>query len=797
MAEEGVGSLLATFVDVLKPATTALRDGLALGSLLRTVDPELDLPDPTLGGALGPGGGLTAVAEVLDERISSAVSHISDLDADSPVVRAAAFAGLVEATGAIVDGIRAAGGAFADLDLAALGFTGVRATPGHWATLFAELPTQLLISWLDAEAPVAGGVMRAIGAFTVDPAGVERIDLAALGTALTDPSTHWRELSGWSTGQLDGDAVHRFLGDLAASVGIGERIGSPSDEVRELLGTDQPDATTVVELPLVSGFLPGGAGMVEAGLVAGVVASRGSTPDAVLVTNLAYGAVNAEIPLGETWRWRFDGDADATAMFGVMFQPGGTTTLRRGSGTWASASLVGAPPTPWRLLGTAHESRVELSNLALGVGIVADATAPELWGSADLSSLALTLVPSNGFIAAIIGGTGRTIPLSVDLRWSSRTGLTLGGSAGLSVTMPLEVTIGPVSVRSVTLALSASSDGQIELAISTMLSASLGVIEMSVSGFGVVARIGDAPDGDGTLGPIDVTVAAEAPDGVGIDVDIGVVAGGGYLSIDHDAGSYEGVIDLEVMSVGISAVVIIDTKLPDVDGWSMFFALFLDLPSIQLGFGFALTGVGGVAGINRAVDVDALGSAVRSGALDSILFPAEPIAEAPIVIEEFRAIFPPADGSYVFGPIVRIAWGTPPLIEARLGIVIQLPDPVVIVVLGSIAAVLPEPEVALVELHMDVAGVIDVANGTLAIDASLHDSQVAGFASVRRHGASGRLHRRRAVPALGRRVPPEVRGTGRLPRPAARDVRDPRRVGAAHRLHVVLRDHVELGAVWR
>ena len=77
---------------------------------------------------------------------------------------------------------------------------------------------------------------------------------------------------------------------------------------------------------------------------------------------------------------------------------------------------------------------------------------------------------------------------------------------------------------------------------------------------------------------------------------------------------------------------------------------------------------------------------------------------------------------------MRIGWGTPTLIEAQVGVVIQLPDPVVIVVLGSMTAILPTPDIALVELHLDVAGVIDVTAGTLAIDASLHDSHVVGFA---------------------------------------------------------------------
>ena len=41
---------------------------------------------------------------------------------------------------------------------------------------------------------------------------------------------------------------------------------------------------------------------------------------------------------------------------------------------------------------------------------------------------------------------------------------------------------------------------------------------------------------------------------------------------------------------------------------------------------------------------------------------------------------------------------------------------------------LPTKDVELVALHMDVGGVVDFAAGTLAIDASLHDSHVIGFA---------------------------------------------------------------------
>src|SRR5690606_37634836 len=146
---------------------------------------------------------------------------------------------------------------------------------------------------------------------------------------------------------------------------------------------------------------------------------------------------------------------------------------------------------------------------------------------------------------------------------------------------------------------------------------------------------------------------------------------------DADAGSYAGILDLDLLSIGISAIGLVDTRLPG-GGWSMFLALFIDLPSIPLGFGFTLNGVGGVAGINRTLDVDALSCAIRSGALDDVLFPEDPVADAPVIIDAFQNIFPSAEGRFVFGPVIKIGWGSPTLIEAELGVVVSLPDPITI-----------------------------------------------------------------------------------------------------------------------
>ena len=193
-----------------------------------------------------------------------------------------------------------------------------------------------------------------------------------------------------------------------------------------------------------------------------------------------------------------------------------------------------------------------------------------------------------------------------------------------------------------------------------------------------------------------------------------------------DAGQYNGVLDLDLLSIGISAIALIDTQLPG-GGWSFFIALFIDVPSIPLGFGFTLNGVGGLAGFNRTLDVEGLKAAIRSGSLDSVLFPQDPIANAPIIIDTMQSIFPSAEGRYVFGPVIKIGWGKPTLIEAVIGVVISLPDPIVIAVLGSVTSILPTEDTDLVALHLDVAGIIDMGTATLSIDSSLNGSHIVGF----------------------------------------------------------------------
>ena len=88
---------------------------------------------------------------------------------------------------------------------------------------------------------------------------------------------------------------------------------------------------------------------------------------------------------------------------------------------------------------------------------------------------------------------------------------------------------------------------------------------------------------------------------------------------------------------------------------------------IQLGLGFRLSGIGGLIGVNRTVAVDVLRAGLKKGSLDAVLFPDDPVRNAAQIVTSIRKVFPPADGRFVFGPMVVIDWGTPPVVTMDLG----------------------------------------------------------------------------------------------------------------------------------
>ena len=223
------------------------------------------------------------------------------------------------------------------------------------------------------------------------------------------------------------------------------------------------------------------------------------------------------------------------------------------------------------------------------------------------------------------------------------------------------------------------------------------------------------------------TSGFKPPNGIGLAIDAQAVVGGGYLSFDHQKAEYSGILELQIAErIAVKGIGVLTTRMPDGGrGYSLVVIIFAQgFEPIQLGLGFTLTGIGGLLAINRTFDEEALRAGLKQHTLDSVLFPTDLIRNAPQILSNLNSVFPPAGGHHLFGPMVQIAWGTPPLITADLALVLEFGARLRLLILAQVLAILPRPDHELVRLQMDAIGVLDFDQGTAALDATLYDSRL-------------------------------------------------------------------------
>ncbi|MCH5600861.1 DUF6603 domain-containing protein [Niabella ginsengisoli] len=296
--------------------------------------------------------------------------------------------------------------------------------------------------------------------------------------------------------------------------------------------------------------------------------------------------------------------------------------------------------------------------------------------------------------------------------------------------MPVHLNLGNVvGIDMLTIAVKADPElknFQLEVSIDFWLK--LGsVITITISRLGMTLNAIKLDNNGGILG-YDLQPGIKWPTGAGIRVNAGVVTGGGFLYLDPDKGEYFGALELSFKNLfDLKAVGILNTIMPDGSkGFSMLIIITAEFSPVQLGFGFTLIGVGGLLGINRRAEVEALRVGLKTNAIKSILFPEDVVGNINRIISDIKQIFPIQQDSFLIGLMGKIGWGTPTLISIELGIILQLPDPKIII-LGVVKLALPTEETALVKIQVNFLGVIDFQNQFLYFEAVLFDSQLVGF----------------------------------------------------------------------
>ena len=745
-----LGSVAMALQKALQPLAQAFYTPETLQSFLRRFGWAVDKVDSASLPAIRAGFALADLFKTVEQLATQ-------LESASPDDELGIAAKLIEALHPIIDAVRA----LATSSPSGLPFPFDQAD--FWKEVPLEIVDEIVADYLEDELPIAYGVMVLLGLAEderINPATPGRapyrrrtIRWDRLGTVFSAPQDLFKDVYHWNdpAQPLDHQRLLSSLERFFWTLNVPARDRPPP---AALLGhyftPDNPALQSIRELrvPIATAGGPDQDEYAAVGLsILPIPASAPSAtpPVGYLLSPFVTGSLvddpgaTDDDPDGRTAIFLdVGGGFDVDGAFGLEVRPD-SVGLEVGAGSLDAKIGVGArPATPWILVGAAGSHRIELGGFQANVGVRGEITDLEFVVEAGTGTgsnppklrLVIQTTDADGFLHRIFGNNPQSVDFTGMFGWSSKTGFHFTGSAGFTFTIALDLSVeGVLNFKTLTIALTASGSGA-ALTAGLTIEASIGPIDATVQDIGAkLALVPSAPGTKGTFGDLDLQFSFKPPTGLGINISAGPITGGGFIEFDPDNGRYAGVLALSLYSIQIKAIGLLDTKLPNGEsGYSFLVIISVEFTPIQLGFGFTLNGVGGLCGINRDFVTDAIQAGLRAHSIDHILFPKDPIKNAPAIISDLRAIFPPAEGRYVFGPMLELGWGGGlNLVTAELGVILAIPSPVIIAILGQLNVNVPSPDAAVIELHLDVLGIIDFGKKLFSLDATLHDSRIVIF----------------------------------------------------------------------
>jgi hypothetical protein len=349
----------------------------------------------------------------------------------------------------------------------------------------------------------------------------------------------------------------------------------------------------------------------------------------------------------------------------------------------------------------------------------------------DVKGLTLTLGQegADNFLASLLADLDITGRFDLGLEWRGDEGLVVKAAGGLETAIPMHQSLGVIEFETLYVVLRIGDDGTLTLELSTAIIGALGPFAVAVDRMGARLELsftGDDGDATARFGMLDARLGFKPPNGVGLSLDLEVLRGGGYLYIDVERGEYAGAVELVFAEfLALSAIGLISTRMPDgSQGFSLLVIVTAEFGTpLQLGFGFTLNGVGGLVGINRTARLDELAAGVRDGSIESVMFPTDVVANAPRIISDLRRFFPNEEGTFLIGLMAKLGWGSPTLVTASLGVIIEIP-PGNIAVLGVLRVALPDEDAALLVLQVNFIGAYEADRQRIWFFASLFESRI-------------------------------------------------------------------------
>jgi hypothetical protein len=617
-----------------------------------------------------------------------------------------------------------------------------------------ELPRRLfdflIINYLSQTSPLSFAILHLINIidyphFDADPENFQVEHIRAtmhyqnFKTFVTDPARLAREAYGWDTPQFLAMTFLQRLHLLFQVLGLRSRV-QPLDAEAEEVWLESVSGTE--PMPQLVTFLHEQRGDI-AGFRLGfsIFGARPTAPGAsdggLGLVPIVRGQVQASVPF-----FRFDdtfidlaGEGDLLKRLAAIVRPNQPLNVRLAQGVseaitgrFALSLRHGSSAGEPKLLPIARGFGFQVQQISVTGGMEKYSDHPsEVFLELGLigGRFGFSTEGSDSFLKDTIAQEKVEAPFDLRVGWTSEQGVYFHGSSGLIVSLPVHARVGGLTLTAVTLALKVEDDS---LALESSVSGNLTLGPLLIT----AQRIGllvDVVFGEGNLGLLGLSPKFKTPSALGLSIDAGGFKGGGFIDFNPEEESYSGMLELEFQDrFTLKAIGLLNTRLPNGQkGFSLLIVISAEFTPIQLGLGFKLNGVGGLLGLNRTVNIEPLRAGLRENTLSSILFPTDIIANAERIISDLKQVFPPQAERFIFGPMAKIAWGTPTLVTVDLGLVIEIPDPVRLLILGVLRAVLPDEKAPILRVQVNFLGEINFERRQLKFDASLYDSKLLAF----------------------------------------------------------------------
>ena len=622
-------------------------------------------------------------------------------------------------------------------------FSGIPA--GIIGDLTKSVLEKLLVTYIYRRSPFMFHMLELIGVITEDTqanvihsgtlvrfkAGIPNIDLGKLGDFITDPA-----------GTIEQEYWPSGLGTKALANAAGKKLFDRMVPILEYLGItakvgvhDGPEFYTVAETEELKGMLF----LYKYFLLPGVT-DEGRVYAAIGILSAAEGGPGVfivpggEVSLSQEFG-NYQVDLDFSAGLQAIEVTGNGVTVNASPPlNNASADLTISPVTdgekPAYLIGSETGTRLQIGDWNVKGGMAVGGGSKEFYVKLELIEGAIVIKggDGDGFFQKILPPDGATINFDLGIGWSSTKGVFFDGGAGLDIVIPVHKDVlGFLRIEEVPLSIYIDGAG-LDINLGITGSTQLGPVLASFSKLGLKIPV-QFTEGGGNLGPIDASFGFKLPEMIGLAIESSAISGGGFLYINQEKGEYAGGVELNIKDkIHVSAIGIINTKMPDgSDGFSLLVIIAAEFTPIQLGLGFTLNGVGGLLGLNRTVDFERMREGIKTKTLDSILFPKDIVKNANKIISDLQQVFPVEKKRFVFGPMAILGWGTPTLISAELGVIIEVPSPIRIGILGVVRCILPTEDAAILKLQIAFLGVLDFEKKLISFDASIYDSSLLAF----------------------------------------------------------------------